>query len=98
MAPGHKSRQLMKNAKLLSCLVTSEVMTAMCMNLAVIWDVAPCSAIEVGRRFSEVNFMVMDAVRSSQTSANFYQTTWCSSSEDNRFHVKSYWIVYLYGY
>jgi hypothetical protein len=45
------------------------------MKLTAFWDIAPCSLIEVDQRFREIALMI-DAVRTSETSVNFYETTW----------------------
>jgi hypothetical protein len=42
-----------------------------CIEDACVLDVAPCSLVEVNRRFST---LMMDAESTSETSMNFYQT------------------------
>jgi hypothetical protein len=45
-----------------------QVLTAAGMKFRVFWDVAPCSHVEVDRRFIA---LMMEAVRTSETSVNF---------------------------
>jgi hypothetical protein len=42
--------------------------------LAVFWDVAPCSPVNTDPRF-RVIILMMEAVRSSETTVNIYHTT-----------------------
>jgi hypothetical protein len=54
------------------------------MKVIVFWDVAPCSLI----------VLMMEAVRASETSVYFYQTTLCSIPEDCHLQIKiidCYW-------
>jgi hypothetical protein len=51
------------------------------MKFTVSWDVAPCSQVEVGRRFIAV---MMEAVRTSETSVIFNVTTRCYIPEDSK--------------
>jgi hypothetical protein len=50
-------------------LVRLQVLTAASMKMAVFWDVAPCS-------------LMTEAASASETSVNFYQTTWRNIPED----------------
>jgi hypothetical protein len=57
--------------------------------LAVFWNVAPCSLIEIDRRFRGVYrpiALVMEVVSSSETSVNIYQTTRPNIPEDSHLH------------
>jgi hypothetical protein len=64
--------------------VTSQILTAASMKMTASWDTAPCSVVEVDWRFclhhqgldaSWSLALMMEAVRTSETSANFYETT-----------------------
>jgi hypothetical protein len=44
------------------------------MNMTTFWDIAPCSLVEVDRRFRGA-ITLMEAVCTSETSINFYETT-----------------------
>jgi hypothetical protein len=57
------------------------------MKRTVFWDVALCSLIEVCRRFRGAIAMMMEAVSTSETSVNFYQTTWRKIPEDSHFQA-----------
>jgi hypothetical protein len=55
------------------------------MNMAVFSDVAPCGLVEVYRHFRGVYFLIVlmiEAVSTSETSVNLYQTTWINNPED----------------
>jgi hypothetical protein len=52
------------------------------MKMAIFWVVAPCSLLEVYRRFRAFA-LVMEAVNTSETSVNFYKTTRRNNPEDN---------------
>jgi hypothetical protein len=58
-------------------LVRFQVLTASSMKMVVFWAVAPCSLVEVYRRFRGACWST------SETSENFYQTTRRSNSEDS---------------
>jgi hypothetical protein len=58
------------------------------MKMAVFWVVAPCSLVEVYRRFRVIALM-MQAVSTSETSVNFYQTTQRYNPEDS--HLQFLW-------
>jgi hypothetical protein len=61
--------------------------------MAVFWVVAPCSMVEVYRRFrgscclhhqgDDVSYLMMEAASTSETSVNFYQTTRRNNPEDS---------------
>jgi hypothetical protein len=55
------------------------------MKMAVFWVVAPCSLVEVYRRFIA---LMMEAASTSETSVNFHQTTWRNNSEDSHLHFE----------
>jgi hypothetical protein len=63
--------------------VRSQVLTATRMKTTVFWDFAPSSLIEVGRHFREIALM-MEAVDTSETSPDLFQTTQCNNREDSR--------------
>jgi hypothetical protein len=60
----------------------------------VFWDVAPCSHIEVYRRFGGASIiramtaLLTEAVRTSETSVNFNVTTWRYIPEDTKLHTR----------
>jgi hypothetical protein len=76
------------------CLLRSEVLTATSMKMAVFWDVAPCSLVDTDRRFrgayclhhQGLITLMMDAVSSSETLVNIYQTTRSNFSEDSHLY------------
>jgi hypothetical protein len=49
------------------------------MKMAAFWDIAPCSLVEVYRRF----IALIEIASTSETSVNFYQTTWRNIPEDS---------------
>jgi hypothetical protein len=63
-----------------------QVLTAASMKIAVFWGIVPCSLVEIGRHFvhshclhhqgDDSYALMMEAVSTSQTSVNFYETTW----------------------
>jgi hypothetical protein len=68
--------------------------------MAVFWDVAPCSLVDIDRCFrgayclhyqgvSSLTTLMMEAVSSSETLLNIYQTTWCNIPEDS--HTEFIW-------
>jgi hypothetical protein len=58
------------------------------MKMAVFWVVAPCSVVEVYRRFRSAIALMIEAASISETSINFfYQTTRCNKSEDSHLIV-----------
>jgi hypothetical protein len=58
------------------------------MKMTIFWDVAPCSVVETDRRFRGAIAFVMEIVSISETSLNFYQTTWRNIPEDSNFHIR----------
>jgi hypothetical protein len=59
--------------------------------MAVFWVVAPCSLVEVYRRFRAtccLLSLMMEAASTSETSVHFYQTTLRNSSEDSHLHKR----------
>jgi hypothetical protein len=60
-------------------------------NMAVFGDVAPCSLVDTGHVSWELTASVItlttEAVTSSETSVNIYQTTWCYIPEDSHLHA-----------
>jgi hypothetical protein len=58
------------------------------MKMAVFWDVAPCSLVEVYRRLRAIT-LTMEAASTSETSVNFYQTTLRNIPEDSDLHTRS---------
>jgi hypothetical protein len=59
--------------------------------LAVFWDVAPCSLVDIDRRFrGDYRLLIapmMEEVRTSETSVNIYQTTRRNISEDRHLRI-----------
>jgi hypothetical protein len=51
------------------------------MKMTVFWVVAPCSLVEINRRFRDA--MMMVAVSISETSVNFYETIRRNIPEDS---------------
>jgi hypothetical protein len=63
--------------------------------MTALWDTAPRSLVEVGRRFrgayylhSQINALMMEAVRTSETSVNFCETTQRNNSEGYHIHTR----------
>jgi hypothetical protein len=65
--------------------------------MTVFWVVAPCSLLQVYRRFrgafclrhqGDEYARVMEAARTSETSVNFYQTTRRNNPEDSHLHTR----------
>jgi hypothetical protein len=68
------------------------------MKMAVLWDVAPCSLVETGWHFRDIDCLhqtdisevlivsiiraMMEAVSTSETSVSFYDTTQHNTQED----------------
>jgi hypothetical protein len=48
------------------------------MKMTVFWDDAPCSLIVIA--------LMMEAGGTSETSVNFYETTWCNIPEGSHLH------------
>jgi hypothetical protein len=64
--------------------------------MAVFWDLAPCSVVEIDRRFRGTYYLhhqamtlIMEAESTSETSINFYETTRRKFQEDNHLHTRS---------
>jgi hypothetical protein len=51
-----------------------EVLKVVSMKMADFWVVAPCSS----------DVLMMGVASTTETSVNFYQTTWCNNPEDSR--------------
>jgi hypothetical protein len=70
--------------------VRFQVLTAASMKFRVFWDVAPCSHVEVVRRFCGAYYLhhqsalMMEAVSTSETSVNFNVTTRHYIPEDSK--------------
>jgi hypothetical protein len=64
--------------------VRFNVLTAASMKMAVFLVIAPCSLVEVCRRFRAIALM-MEAIN-SETSVKFYQTARCYNPEDRYHH------------
>jgi hypothetical protein len=85
------------------------VLTALSMKMAVFWVLAPCSLAEIYRRFrgawlpasSGLIALMIEAVNTSETSVNFYQTTRRNNPEDSHLHtqrrenLKSHLLLYI---
>jgi hypothetical protein len=62
--------------------------------MTIFWDIAPCSLVETDRRFRGAyclhyqNDEMMEAVRTSQKTINFYQTTRRNIPEDSHIHTR----------
>jgi hypothetical protein len=72
-------------------LVRFQVVTAVSIKMTVFWDVAPCSLAEVYQCFRGVCCcaiiaLMLEISGTSETSVNFYQTTWCNTPEDSHPH------------
>jgi uncharacterized membrane protein (DUF485 family) len=75
-----------------------QVLTAANMKFRVFWDVALCSHVEVDRRFKgayclhhqgdEFTALMMEAVRTCETSSNFNVTTWLYITEDSKLRAQ----------
>jgi hypothetical protein len=65
------------------------------------WDVAPCSRVEVDRRFrgasASIIRAVMEAVRTSETSVNFNMTTWRYIPEDSKLPISILFYIGTYS-
>jgi hypothetical protein len=64
------------------------------LKMAVFWVLALGSLVEVYQHFRGTSclhhhqpFMMMEAASTSETSVNFYQTTWCYNPEDSHLHT-----------
>jgi hypothetical protein len=61
-----------------------EVLTAVSMNVTVLWDTTPCRLVEIYQLIA----LIMEAVGTSETSVNLYQTTWRGIPEDSHLHCR----------
>jgi hypothetical protein len=62
----------------------------------IFWDAAPCSQVEIDRRFRGTNSLIalmMEAMSTSETSASFYETTWRNIPEDSNLHTRHHEIL-----
>jgi hypothetical protein len=64
-----------------------EVLTAVSTKMAVFWVVAPCSLVKF-TNVSEVNALMMEGARTSETLVNFYQTTRRYNPEHSHLHTE----------
>jgi hypothetical protein len=70
----------------------------MSMKIAVFWDVAPYSLVQISRRFRgagclhdqdvSIHPLMLEAAGTSETSVNFYQTTRSNNPEDSHLHTR----------
>jgi hypothetical protein len=79
-----------------------QVLTVASMKMTVFWDVAPCSLVEVYQCFrgacclTHRGALTMEAASASETSVNFYQTTWHNIPEAS--HLQNiFWLVNMYS-
>jgi hypothetical protein len=45
--------------------------------MAVLWDITPCSLVDVDRRFRGAYSLMLEGLSSSETSVSIYQTAGC---------------------
>jgi hypothetical protein len=64
--------------------VRFEFLTVTSMKMAVFWVVAPCSLVEVYRRFRGACCLHH---QDNETSVNFYQTTWRNNPENSHLQL-----------
>jgi hypothetical protein len=62
------------------CFMRFQILTVTSMKMTAFWDIAPCNLTEVDRRFRDVYCpivmtLIMEAVRTSETSVYFKETT-----------------------
>jgi hypothetical protein len=69
-------------------MVLSLIWTKLIMKMAVFWVVAPCSLVEVYKRFRGRIALMMEAAGTSETLVNFYQTTRRYNPEDS--HLRNH--------
>jgi hypothetical protein len=69
--------------------VRFQVLAAGSMKMAVLWDVEPCSLLEVYWHFRGACYLHHQALSAStsETSVDFYQTTQHNNLEDNHLHT-----------
>jgi hypothetical protein len=71
-----------------SDIVKFQVLTAKCMKMTFLWDVAPCSLVDTDRHFrGAIIALMMEAVSSSETSVTTYQT---ASQRTAIFYIDSF--------
>jgi hypothetical protein len=77
--------------------VTFQVLKAARMDMTVFWEVAPCRLVEVYRRFSGAYYraitLIMEAVSTSETTENFYETVRRNNPEDGHLEAKIEFII-----
>jgi hypothetical protein len=64
------------------------------MKMTVFWDIVLCSLIEINLCY-EMLALMMQAVSTSETSVNFYQTTWRNIPEDSHLLAKIMFLCYM---
>jgi hypothetical protein len=75
-------------------MVTFQVLTAASMKMTVFWDVRLCCLVEAYRRFrgtcclhhqgdESLITLMMEAASTTETSINFYSSTWRNILEDS---------------
>jgi hypothetical protein len=69
--------------------VRFQVLTAASIKMAVFRVVVPCSLAEFYLSFRGAIALMMVAASTSETSINFYQTTWHNNPEDSHLHSGS---------
>jgi hypothetical protein len=59
-------------------------------NMTAFWDIALCSLVETDRRFGDASIIarMTEAVRTSETSINFYETTRRNIPEGYHLHTR----------
>jgi hypothetical protein len=58
------------------------------MKTAVFWAVTPCSLVEVYQHFRAIIALMMEALSTSETLLNFYQTTLRYNPKDSHLHTR----------
>jgi hypothetical protein len=58
------------------------------MKSRIFWDVLPCSQVDVDRRFRRVIALIIETVRTSETSVNIYLLH-CSNLHPRRLYVSN---------
>jgi hypothetical protein len=75
-----KLGKIMSSSERGRSLVTLQVLTAASMEIAVFWDVAPCSLVEIYLRFRDAYCL--------NHQISFYETTQRSIPEDSHLHTR----------
>jgi hypothetical protein len=68
--------------------VRFQLLTAASVKVVILWNVADCSLVEIDRSLRGAYYLaalMMDAVRTSETSVSFYQMTRRNIAEDSNF-------------